>query len=53
MKRNVKDSHYSRIRIEDIQQVRNRWAIYENVAKKDHNVNPYLESAEMDVKECD
>jgi hypothetical protein len=31
--------------------MRNRPAMYENVAKEDHKVNPHPESAEMDVND--
>jgi hypothetical protein len=33
--------------------VRNRWAMYQNVAKEDHKMNRHPESAEMDMKESD
>jgi hypothetical protein len=36
-----------------MRQVRKRWAMYQNVTKEDHKVNPHPESAEMNVKESD
>jgi hypothetical protein len=41
------------IRIEDIQQVRNKQAMVQSTYKEHHKVNLHLESAEMDVKESD